>query len=149
MKILLAEYATANDPALAPEGAAMLAVLKKSFERCGYDAESPGNGDFAAEIERIAPSCDMGLVIAPDHLLSRYTQILEQHTHNLGCGFMTVALCANKVQDRKDPARRMAWQFRRSTGRDKSDKTGEGLWSTGREDHHRLTGCRGVRTTVY
>jgi predicted ATP-grasp superfamily ATP-dependent carboligase len=40
----------------------------------------------------------MGLVIAPDHLIARYTQILEQHTHNLGCGFMTAALCANKVQ---------------------------------------------------
>ena len=43
----------------------------------------------------------MGLVIAPDHLLAGYTQILEQHTHNLGCGFMTVALCANKVQTEK------------------------------------------------
>jgi hypothetical protein len=43
----------------------------------------------------------MGLVIAPDHLLARYTQILEQHTHNLGCGFMTVALCTNKVQTEK------------------------------------------------
>jgi predicted ATP-grasp superfamily ATP-dependent carboligase len=101
MKILLAEYATANDPALAPEGAAMLAVLKKSFEHCGYQAESPGTRDFAAEIERIAPSCDMGLVIAPDHLLARYTQILEEHTNNIGCGFMTAALCANKVQTEK------------------------------------------------
>jgi len=101
MNVLLAEYATAHDPALAPEGAAMLAVLKTSFERCGYEVKSPGNGDFAAEIERIAPSCDRGLVIAPDHLLARYTQILEQHTHNIGCGFMTVALCANKVQTEK------------------------------------------------
>ena len=101
MNVLLAEYATAHDPALAPEGAAMLTVLKQSFERCGYDVKLPGNGDFGVEIERIAPSCDMGLVIAPDHLLARYTQILEQHTHNLGCGFMTVALCANKVQTEK------------------------------------------------
>ena len=101
MKILLAEYATAHDPGLAPEGAAMLAVIKKSFEHCGYDVELPGTGDFAAEIERIAPTCDMGLVIAPDHLLARYTQILEQHTNNIGCGFMTVALCANKVQTEK------------------------------------------------
>jgi predicted ATP-grasp superfamily ATP-dependent carboligase len=101
MKVLLAEYATAHDPFLAPEGAAMLAVLKQSFERCGYDVVVPGHGDFGAEIERIAPSCDMGLVIAPDHLLARFTQILEQHTHNLGCGFMTVALSANKVQTEK------------------------------------------------
>jgi predicted ATP-grasp superfamily ATP-dependent carboligase len=101
MNVLLAEYATAHDPVLAPEGAAMLSVLKQSFERCGYEVKLPGTGDFGAEIERIAPSCDMGLVIAPDHLLARYTQILEQHTHNVGCGFMTVALCANKVQTEK------------------------------------------------
>jgi predicted ATP-grasp superfamily ATP-dependent carboligase len=101
MNVLLAEYATAHDPALAPEGTAMLTVVKQSFERCGYDVRLPGNGDFGAEIERLAPVCDMGLVIAPDHLLARYTQILEQHTHNIGCGFVTVALCANKVQTGK------------------------------------------------
>ena len=101
MNVLLAEYATAHDPHLAREGAAMLAVLQRSFERCGYHVVVPGNGDFGAEIDRLAPSCDMGLVIAPDHLLAEYTRILEQHTHNLGCGFMTVALCANKVQTEK------------------------------------------------
>ena len=98
MNVLLAEYTTTRDPSLAPEGAAMLAVLEQSFGRCGYDVVLPGSGDFGAEIDRIAPACDMGLVIAPDHLLARYTQILEQHTHNLGCGFMTAALCANKVK---------------------------------------------------
>ena len=98
MKVLLAEYATAHVPALAPEGAAMLDVLKNSFARCGYDVALPGAGDFGAEIERLAPTCDMGLVIAPDHLMSRYTIILEQHTHNLGCGAMNAALCANKVR---------------------------------------------------
>jgi hypothetical protein len=101
MKVLLAEYTTAHDPSLAPEGAAMLAVVKQSFERCGYDVLVPGTGDLGEEIACIAPQCDMGLVIAPDPLLARYTQILEQHTHNLGCGFMTVALCANKVQTEK------------------------------------------------
>jgi predicted ATP-grasp superfamily ATP-dependent carboligase len=98
MKVLLAEYTTAHDPLLAPEGAAMLAVLKQSFGRCGYEVVLPGSGDFGEEIDSIAPTCDMGLVIAPDHLLARYTQILEQHTHNLGSGFMTAALCANKVK---------------------------------------------------
>ena len=101
MNVLLAEYTTTRDPSLAPEGAAMLAVLEQSFGRCGYDVVLPGSGDFGAEIDRIAPACDMGLVIAPDHLLARYTQILEQHTHNLGCGFMTAALCANKVKAEK------------------------------------------------
>jgi tyramine---L-glutamate ligase len=76
-------------------------VVKSSFERCGYEILLCGPGDFAAEIERLAPNCDMGLVIAPDNLLSRFTMILEQHTHNLGCGFMTIALCANKVQTSK------------------------------------------------
>lgn len=101
MKVLLAEYTTAHDPLLAHEGRAMLDVLSRSFTRCGYDVIVPGKGDFAGEIERLAPACDMGLVIAPDHLLSRYTQILEQHTHSLGCGFMSIALCANKVQTRR------------------------------------------------
>jgi predicted ATP-grasp superfamily ATP-dependent carboligase len=101
MKVMLAEYTTAHDPLLAHEGKAMLGVLKGSFERCGYDVVHPDESDFAAGIERLAPSCDMGLVIAPDHLLSRFTMILEQHTHNLGCGFMTVALCANKVQTQR------------------------------------------------
>jgi len=101
MKILLAEYATANDPALAPEGGAMLSVLNASFTRCGHEVVLPGAGDFGAEIERLAPACDMGLVIAPDHLLPRYTMILEQHTHNLGCGFISAALCASKVKSAK------------------------------------------------
>jgi tyramine---L-glutamate ligase len=101
MKVLLAEYTTAHDPSLAREGNAMLGVLRESFGRCGYEVVLPGTGDFAAEIERLAPGCDMGLVIAPDNLLSKFTMILEQHTHNLGCGFMTVALCANKVQTQK------------------------------------------------
>jgi predicted ATP-grasp superfamily ATP-dependent carboligase len=101
MKVLLAEYTTAHDPALSREGKAMLGVLRGSFERCGYEVVLPDEGDFATELERLAPACDMGLVIAPDHLLSRFTMILEQHTHNLGCGFMTVALCANKVQTQK------------------------------------------------
>ena len=101
MKVLLAEYASAHDPTLAAEGAAMLNVLKQSFERRGYEVVQPGEGEFGAEIERLAPACPMGLVIAPDHLLAGYTQILEQHTHNLGCGFVTVALCANKVRTEK------------------------------------------------
>jgi tyramine---L-glutamate ligase len=101
MKVLLAEYTAAHDPSLAHEGRAMLGVLKASFERCGYEVVLPGTGDFAEEIVRLAPECGMGLVIAPDHLLSKFTMILEQYTHNLGCGFMTVALCANKVQTQK------------------------------------------------
>ena len=98
MKVLLAEYTVTHDPALAHEGAAMLAVLRDSFERCGDEIVLPGPGDFGEEIGRLAPECDMGLVIAPDHLLSKYTFLVEQATHNLGCGFMTIALCANKVQ---------------------------------------------------
>lgn len=101
MKVLLAEYTSCHDPSLAHEGAAMFDTVKQSFERCGYEVVLPGCGDFGDEIERLAPQCDMGLVIAPDNLLGKYTQILEQHTHNLGCGFMTAALCANKVQTEK------------------------------------------------
>jgi hypothetical protein len=97
MKVLLAEYTAARDPALAPEGAAMLDVLVQSFTRCGYEVVLPGPGDFYDEIVRLAPACDMGLVIAPDHLLAKYTLPIEQFTHNLGCGSMNAAVAANKV----------------------------------------------------
>ncbi|ABS55438.1 protein of unknown function DUF201 [Methanoregula boonei 6A8] len=97
MKVLLAEYTTARDPALAPEGAAMLDVLVQSFTRCGYEVVLPGPGDFYEEIVRLAPLCDMGLVIAPDHLLAKFTLPIEQYSHNLGCGSMNAAVAANKV----------------------------------------------------
>ncbi|NYT05165.1 MAG: ATP-grasp domain-containing protein [Methanomicrobiales archaeon] len=96
MKVLLAEYTVFCDPHLAPEGEAMLRTLSRSFARCGHDVVSPESGNFEAEIRRLAPVCDMGLVIAPDHLLAGYTRIIEQATHNLGCGSMNAALCANK-----------------------------------------------------
>jgi hypothetical protein len=98
MRVVLAEYTVAHDPGLAPEGAAMLRVLSDSFERCGYEVVCPGAGDFGAEIRRLAPDCDVGLVIAPDHLLFRYTADLERLTHNIGCGSMNAAVCANKQQ---------------------------------------------------
>jgi len=98
MNALLAEYTVSHDPALAAEGAAMLEVLEQSFVRCRYRVVTPGPGDFGHEIGRLAPSCDVGLVIAPDNLLPRFTMILEQHTHNLGCGSTSAAVCANKVQ---------------------------------------------------
>jgi tyramine---L-glutamate ligase len=94
--VLLAEYAAHRDPALAPEGEAMQDCLSASFARCGYDLVYPGPGDFGSELERLAPECDYGLVIAPDHLLARYTKILEDNTVSLGCGSMNAALCANK-----------------------------------------------------
>jgi predicted ATP-grasp superfamily ATP-dependent carboligase len=74
----------------------MLAVLAGSFGRCGYEVVSPGGGDFLAEIRRLAPGCDVGLVIAPDHLLFSFTSVLESLTHNIGCGAMNAAVCADK-----------------------------------------------------
>jgi predicted ATP-grasp superfamily ATP-dependent carboligase len=98
MKVLLAEYATFHDPALAPEGAAMLGVLAGSFSRIGYEVVTPGRGYFERELERLAPGCDAGLVIAPDHLLFGYTRILEEHTRNIGCSSLVAAVCADKVR---------------------------------------------------
>jgi predicted ATP-grasp superfamily ATP-dependent carboligase len=75
----------------------MLEILRESFGACGYEVVLPGPGDFYWEIVRLAPECDMGLVIAPDSLLAKFTLPLEQYSHNLGCGSMNAALCANKV----------------------------------------------------
>lgn len=96
MKVFLAEYTVCNDPDLAPEGAAMLDTLTGSFERCGHEVFTPEKPDLEAEIRRLAPQSDAGLVIAPDHLIFRYTHLLEQFTHNIGCGSMNAAVCANK-----------------------------------------------------
>lgn len=96
MKVLLAEYTIVHEPALAPEGKAMLDVLIRSFERCGHEVVVPDGVDFESELNRLAPQCEMGLVISPDHLLAKYTRILEHYTHNLGCGSMNAALCAHK-----------------------------------------------------
>ena len=101
MKVLLAEYTASRDPSLAPEGAAMLDILKKSFTACGYEVVLPGPGDFFAEISRLAPECDMGLVIAPDHMLAKCTLPVEQYSHNLGCGSMNAAVSANKRSTEK------------------------------------------------
>jgi tyramine---L-glutamate ligase len=96
MKALIAEYSMYHDPMLAREGKAMFETLSASFSQCGYEVITPGKGDFYKEIEKLAPGCDVGLVIAPDNLLSRFTLAMETGTHNLGCGSMNVAVCANK-----------------------------------------------------
>jgi predicted ATP-grasp superfamily ATP-dependent carboligase len=96
MNVLLAEYTLHHDPSLAPEGEAMLKTLKQSFERLGYSVASPGEGDFGEEIERIAPDCRYGLVIAPDHLLAGFTRRMEGITHNVGTDSTNAAVCANK-----------------------------------------------------
>ncbi|MBN2733907.1 MAG: ATP-grasp domain-containing protein [Methanomicrobiaceae archaeon] len=98
MKALIAEYTVFNDPELAPEGRAMLNVLKESFERCGYEVLSPEKGDFKDEIKKIAPECDVGLVIAPDDILGKFTKIVEDNTRNIGCGSLNIALCSNKLR---------------------------------------------------
>lgn len=97
MNILLAEYTVSHDPTLAPEGRAMLDVLTRSFTRIGYTVYSPEPGkDFSEEIARLGALCDEGLVIAPDHLLAKYTKNLEDVTRNIGCNSFSVAVCANK-----------------------------------------------------
>ncbi len=97
MKAFLAEYASlAGEPDVAAEGAAMRDALKSSFESSGYEVVLPESPDLDAEIRRLGPTCDVGLVIAPDHLLARFTRTLEEVCHNIGCGAMNVAVAANK-----------------------------------------------------
>ncbi|HNS83142.1 MAG TPA: ATP-grasp domain-containing protein [Methanolinea sp.] len=98
MNAFLAEYTVFHDPHLAPEGEAMLRVLSESFARCGYEVLTPEDGDFLGEIRRLAPLCEVGLVIAPDHLLFQFSSLLERLTHSVGCGSMNAAVCADKVR---------------------------------------------------
>jgi predicted ATP-grasp superfamily ATP-dependent carboligase len=101
MRAFLAEYTVFHDPALAAEGKAMMTVLSGSFSRCGYEVVTPRGGDLMAEIEDLAPDCDVGLVIAPDSLLAPLTKKVEDCTETLGCNSLNVALCANKKQSLK------------------------------------------------
>jgi len=97
MRVLLAEYACHHDPALAPEGKAMIHTLSESFTRIGYEVVMPVPGiDFADGLRRLAPTCEEALVIAPDHLLARYTKIIEDLSRNIGCNSLAIAVCANK-----------------------------------------------------
>lgn len=97
MNILIAEYTVSHDPTLAPEGRAMLDVLTKSFTKIGYAVYCPEERkDFSEEIARLGKICDEGIVIAPDHLLARFTKNLEDVTRNIGCNSFSIAVCANK-----------------------------------------------------
>jgi len=114
MKIMVAEYAVATgDPAIIGEGCAMLSTLANSFGVCGHQVRYPAMrpiagicGDaircgsdcgFAESVERIARTCDAGIVIAPDEMLSDLTAIVEENTVNLGCPSESVRKCADKL----------------------------------------------------
>ena len=117
MEVMVAEYAVATgDPDILGEGCAMLATLANSFAagghlvrypareqvrgvrgdalRCGGDCDDDG---FATAIERIARTCDAGIVIAPDEILADLTEIVEESTVNLGCPSKSVRNCADKL----------------------------------------------------
>lgn len=136
MNVLLAEYAVSHDPALAPEGRAMLDVLTKSFTKIGYNVFSPVPGkDFSEEIIRLGTMCDEGLVIAPDHLLAKFTKNLEDVTRNIGCNSFSIAICANKKK---------TGQILKSNGIDVPEEV-----SSGKRIVKEVTGCGavGVRLT--
>jgi predicted ATP-grasp superfamily ATP-dependent carboligase len=113
MKILIAEFAvgTGAEKSLIPEGAAMLKTLAESFVRLGHEIYYPSackkicagtalivtNESFGQVIEKIAPDCDAGLVIAPDRMLPELNRVLEESTVNLGCPPESAALCADKL----------------------------------------------------
>nr|QNO46437.1 tyramine--L-glutamate ligase [Methanosarcinales archaeon ANME-2c ERB4] len=117
MEVMVAEYAVATgDPDILGEGCAMLATLANSFAvgghlvrypareqvpgvrgdavGCGGDCDDDG---FATAIERIAHTCDAGIVIAPDEILADLTEIVEDSTVNLGCPSKSVRNCADKL----------------------------------------------------
>jgi len=102
MHILLAEYASVLFPRLAEEGEAMLITLKEGFQRCGHIVHVPkcrsGDvDDYYNQIRRLARCCDAGLVIAPDDILGDLTEVVEQHTTNLGCPADSVRRAADKL----------------------------------------------------
>lgn len=117
MEVMVAEYAVATgDPDIIGEGCAMLATLANSFAAGGHLVRYPARArvtgvrgdalgcggdcdgdDFATAIERIARTCDVGIVIAPDDILADLTEVVEESTVNLGCPSKSVRNCADKL----------------------------------------------------
>jgi len=117
MEVMVAEYAVATgDPDILGEGCAMLATLANSFAAGGHLVRYPAreqvhgvsgavvvcddgcdDNGFATAIERIARTCDAGIVIAPDEILADLTRIVEESTVNLGCPSKSVRNCADKL----------------------------------------------------
>ncbi|PHP46125.1 hypothetical protein B6V01_000565 [Methanosarcinales archaeon ex4572_44] len=110
MHVFIAEYAVANgNPDLIEEGSAMLNTLVTSFQRCGHTTHYPtmntrlpsGKPLFTDEsfTEALthANRCDAGIVIAPDDLLYEATEVLEDHTCNLGSPPDAVRISADKL----------------------------------------------------
>ncbi len=117
MEVMVAEYAVAiGDPDILGEGCAMLATLANSFAAGGHLVRYPAreqvhgvsgdavgcggvydNDGFATAIERIARTCDAGIVIAPDEILADLTEVVEESTVNLGCPSKSVRNCADKL----------------------------------------------------
>lgn len=98
MKVMLAEYSvcTGMDGEIRKEGAAMLTMLRQTFEKAGCTILTPR--DFDGDFHRIASEADCGLVIAPDDLLAEYTEIIEKSCTNLGAPPAAIRLCADKLE---------------------------------------------------
>ncbi|MCL7475894.1 MAG: ATP-grasp domain-containing protein [ANME-2 cluster archaeon] len=112
MNIMVAEYAvgTGESGTILLEGRAMLDVLVRSFVDSGHRVLYPTSGtilqsgtavitdDLERTIEQLSSQCDAGLVVAPDELLGDLTELVEEHTVNLGCPSVSVRVCADKLE---------------------------------------------------
>ncbi len=90
MQIMVAEYASQVMPKHAEEGIAMRDALCAGFHACGHVVRTPDRRAtddiaFEEEVVRVAQTCDAGIVVAPDHVLSKLTTLVEANTLNLGC----------------------------------------------------------------
>ncbi|MFB3763825.1 MAG: ATP-grasp domain-containing protein [Methanotrichaceae archaeon] len=112
MKILVAEYASAvgMGGTYEVEGRAMLSTLVSSFQRCSHDVIYPTSGPKISAGEPVlikgpedfkdfigSVKADAGLLIAPDDMQSRFLEILEKNTVNLGSSPEAARLCADKL----------------------------------------------------
>ncbi len=110
MRIFIAEYAVATwDQGFIEEGSAMLKTLVASFHRSGHAAYYPTASirlpvgepllttESFLETLKHADGCDAGIVIAPDDILHEATEVLENHTCNLGSPRDAVRRSADKL----------------------------------------------------
>jgi len=94
----VAEYASCGGfdlSRLLEEGRAMLDVLTGSFTGAGHEVRMPP--DINHDLKRLSTGCDAGIVVAPDHLLAGFTEVLESGCDNLGSSPDAVRLASDKL----------------------------------------------------
>lgn len=101
MEVFIAELAATEGgfpEHIERQGRAMQTTLRQGARKAGADPVTPDADTLEEAIERGAPGCDSGVVVAPDDLLADYARLLREHTRDLGPDPDYVETAADKLR---------------------------------------------------